>query len=216
MKWRPQRKSETSARYEAWEKKFAAWLRARADKTKATLKARRAKSKSALLADTTGVRQPDGFHPSMVPQKPTIISLPLPKDRNNNHLRGLPTDHILREVRRQYRRPIRVGTEEMVTIDRLLTTVIDIKGGLKRQRRSRGRRLAYKTLRGALVFLYKQKIPLRSGEHSEAVREYARKLMTDEPQLKNPQTTARSRLRRLTDLRRKQGFPDPTPGRKPK
>jgi hypothetical protein len=217
LKFPPQRKGETRAQFEARRQKFAARLEARAAKTKDKLNARHAKGGNKFLADTTGVQRPAGFHPSIVPQKPFIVPPPAPKDRNSSHLRGLPPDDLLRKVRRRYNPPIRLGnTEEMVTIDRLMTTVHLIAVAQKGQRRARGERLDCKPLIKALGFLYGRRIPLRSHARSEAVREYARELAIDEPKLENPQDTARSRLRRLTDLRRRAGIPDPRPGRRPR
>jgi hypothetical protein len=216
VKWRPQHKGETEAQYEARLRKFAASAKARADKAKARLNARHAKI-GKCLADTTDVKRPASFHLPLEPQKPIIIPLPLAKDRNSSHLRGVPPDNVMRGVRRRYKSPFYLDDdEEMVTIRRLRTTVVETEAVLKRVPRERGTRLACKTLRETLDFLRQRKIPLRSGINSGAVREYARQLTIDEPQLSNPQATARSRLRRLTDLRRKQGFPDPKPGRKRK
>jgi hypothetical protein len=216
-KWRPQHKGETQEQYEGRLRKFAAGAKARADKAKAKLNARHADGKNQFLADTTGVKRPASFRPPLEPRRPLIIPLPPPKDRNSSHLRGVPPDNIMRGVRRRYKSAFYLDDDqEMVTIRRLRTTVVETEAILRHLPRERGARLACKTLRTALGFLYQRKIPLRSGANSEAVRQYALKLATDEPQLNNPKATARSRLRRLTDLRRKQGFPEPTPGRKRK
>jgi len=102
----------------------------------------------------------------------------------------------------------------MAIIDRLMTTLAQIEVAQKKQPRGRGARLDCKPLKKALGFLYKSRIPLRSHTRSQAVRAYTEELKATESDLANPAATARSRLRRLTDLRRRQGFPDPEPGRK--
>jgi hypothetical protein len=215
LKWQAQRKGETQEQYEARVQAFGASARARAALTKARLNARHAKGPNKFLSDTSGTQVPARRQPAMPQPAPSAKSCSAPKDRNSSHLRGLPPDSVLREVRRRHSPPLRVAdSEEIATIHALVTTIYQIAAAQKIQDRDRGGMLDCRTLKKLLGFLYKQKIPLRSGVQSEAVCEYARKLAIDEPQLKNTRATARSRLRRLTDLRRKQGFPDPRPGRK--
>lgn len=138
------------------------------------------------------------------------------KDRNSSHLRGLPPHDLLREVRRRHKTTIQIAAdEEMATIARLMTTLRQFAEAQALQPRRVGRRLNCKALMKALEFLYRRGLPLRSHAASEAVHLYSRELATTEPRLRNPRATARSRLRRLTDLRRWQGFPDPEPGRPP-
>jgi hypothetical protein len=136
-------------------------------------------------------------------------------DRNSSHLRGLPPDNLLREVRNWHGARLRIGqSEEDVIIHRLITTVFQIEQAQKRQLRGRGNQLDCQVLREALGFLYKHGLPLRSSYKSPSVLDYGEELARTEPLLKNPRATARSRMRRLTDLRRKQGFPVPKPGRR--
>ena len=121
----------------------------------------------------------------------------------------------MRAVRQWHAPPVRVGSsEEDVVVDRLMTVLFQMEEARKRQRRGRGNSLNCQKLREALRFIYSRGLPLRSGQKSNAVREYACELTKIEPELKNPTATARSRLRRLTDLRGKHGFPEPKRGRK--
>jgi hypothetical protein len=193
--------------------------RARAERLKAKLNAHHAAAPDEFLSSEPSPKRPGGALPRTAGTNVVATTANAPrscaKHRGSSRIRGLPPEELLRAVRQRHRPPVRIGaSEEDVVMDRLMTVLFQIEEAQKRQCRGPGNSLDCQKLRKALRFIYSRGIPLRSGQYSNAVLEYARELAKSEPGLDNPGATARSRLRRLTDLRREHGFPEPKRGRK--
>jgi hypothetical protein len=141
--------------------------------------------------------------------------LPAAKGEHSNRLRGVPPEATMKQVRQWHGQRLRVSaSEDDELTHRLMSTLFQIERAQKLQRRAPGNALDCGKLRKALGFLYERGLLLRSGVNSQSVVEYAKWIGQNEPNITNPHATARSRLRRLTDLRNRIGFPPPRRGRK--
>jgi hypothetical protein len=132
-------------------------------------------------------------------------------DPIGSHLRGVPIRDIGRLTAYL---EVGAGGPEMAILVHLRKVLKQATGELYwrgRQRTTRpGRPPDTNALINLLEFLLERRLPLRTGGTSAAVVAYAEELARTEPKLRNPAATARSRLLRLTDLRRRLGYQYPT------